>query len=381
MVRRPRTTKGRSGLWLDRYTKVSPIRTHGALSLVSAVRAEDAERRVVLVGSSAEADPARTAEALAEIERVHALLDHPVIPKVSARGVVRRAPFLELDCDASVDGVDLHRVLSRAVQRIPLSTVIEFVTDLFEAMHAAHATVDPQSGKRVCLGRLSHANLLFSASGRFFLVGYGRNFPVEMGDGGLDGGATVFQAPEVALGEEPSPLSDYVALLSWMKSFFGETGGGAPDREGFASHVADLLRRAGAPPASERGRSSGSPSVVLGGEVSWVQAPSGVRLPLGHALRHIVTALADLHRRAPGAVLTLADLFEIGWPGERLTPESKANRVYVALAQLRQMGMRNILEHHTGGYRFAPHAVIRCVSPPYAWGRACEGCSQGPAGL
>jgi hypothetical protein len=104
--------------------------------------------------------------------------------------------------------------------------------------------------------------------------------------------------------------------------------------------------------------------VVLGAEVSWVQAPDGVKHPLGHALRRIVTALADLHRRAPGAVFTLTDLVEIGWPGERLIREAKANRVYVALAQLRQMGMRDIIEHREGGYRFAPHAVIRCPSPP-----------------
>ena len=75
-------------------------------------------------------------------------------------------------------------------------------------------------------------------------------------------------------------------------------------------------------------------------------------------------ALADLHRRAPGAVLTLADLSRIGWPGERLISEAKANRVYVALTQLRQMGMRDIFEHHNGGYRFVQHAVIRCPSPP-----------------
>jgi len=39
--------------------------------------------------------------------------------------------------------------------------------------------------------------------------------------------------------------------------------------------------------------------------------------------------------------------------------EAGANRVYVALTQLRRMGLRNVLEHREGGYRLAPRTVVR----------------------
>ncbi len=66
-------------LWLDRYTDPLPIRSRGAFHLVSARRRRDgAPCAVVVPGPSA--DTARVAMALGEVERVHALVDHPLIP-------------------------------------------------------------------------------------------------------------------------------------------------------------------------------------------------------------------------------------------------------------------------------------------------------------
>jgi hypothetical protein len=53
------------------------------------------------------------------------------------------------------------------------------------------------------------------------------------------------------------------------------------------------------------------------------------------------------------------ELFEAGWPGERPIREAGANRVYVTLARLRQLGLRDVVERFEDGYRIAPQAVIR----------------------
>jgi len=72
-----------------------------------------------------------------------------------------------------------------------------------------------------------------------------------------------------------------------------------------------------------------------------------------------VAAFVERHREAPGTALTTQDLLQAGWPGERLVAEAGVNRVYVALTQLRRMGLRSVLEHSEGGYRLAPRTVVR----------------------
>jgi hypothetical protein len=98
---------------------------------------------------------------------------------------------------------------------------------------------------------------------------------------------------------------------------------------------------------------------VIGVEATWIAESDGAPVLLGRAHRRIVAALAVLHRRSPGAVLSAREILETGWPGERMVAEAGANRVYVALAHLRRAGMRDAIEHHHGGYRFVPGIDIR----------------------
>jgi hypothetical protein len=392
-------------LWLDRYERVRPIRARAGFHVVSAVRARDREMCVVIC-PGAEADDDHVAEAFAEIERCHALLDHALIPKVSARGVANGRPYLELACDAVADGVSVRRLFAEARQGVTLESLKGLFSGLGDAMRAAHAVVDPRTGRPLCLGRLSHGNLLFAESGRVFLVGYGRNFPVERDDGQPDSEVIPFQAPEIALGGFPSPSADRFALFQLMLSFLPivdverlaaerphavdlgtferswslddgvlaapaapcgagadasrerATGPGEPVASGFTSCLAGLLEHA-APLLGGEARMLGQPSVTLGLEVSYIVTSDGVQHPLGHAHWRIVTALVERHRTAPGATLTIQDLVEAGWPGERPIAEAGANRVYVALTHLRRMGMRDVIERCTDGYRIAAHASIR----------------------
>jgi hypothetical protein len=237
----------------------------------------------------------------------------------------------------------------------------------------------------------------------------------ETAGGQADGPRTTFQAPEVSVGGEASPLGDHVALsllarsllplvdvgpiipcvlggrirgiapelldcLTWldlhivgapasMRGTIHDADdrrerlrvfcGLRPDPEAFAEMVRSLLASAVRPRSGHHEASAAGPDIVLGVETTWIAGPDGSRSLLGRAHRGIVAALADLHRREPGAVLTLPELLEAGWPDEHPIPEAGANRVYVALAHLRRLGLRNMLERFGDGYRFAPRAVVQ----------------------
>ncbi len=397
------------GSWLGRYGEPTPIRRRGAFLLASATRQSDGQPCVVLVPGP-EADRARAADAFVRIERAHRAVRVACVPEVTARGTFQEIPYLELGCDAVIDGADLHRVLIDSGQRADLGAAAAMAIELGRALRAAHEGPDGRAPRPACLGRLSYANLLFARSGRFYLVGFGHNFPVEKACGLPDGEVTTFQAPEVALGGAPSPVGDHLALHLLLRSLlplldlgavlpralFGDPGPGEseildclrwpdvhllaeppsrrrslaeaesvserlralcgihPDQERLAALVRQAIERAMPPPegVAERGR------LVLGMETIWALGADGTRHVLGQAHRRIVTALAELHRRSPRAVLTMQEILAAGWPGERPIAEAGANRVYVALAQLRRMGMRDLIERTRGGYRFVPDLQI-----------------------
>jgi hypothetical protein len=400
--------------WLDRYRRAHAIRSRASFRLVGATREAD-DRRVVVVVPGPSADRGRVAEALAEVERVHAHLDHPRIPKVSASGLAGETPFLELECDAVIDGVDMVRRMAGAPAKIPYAAADGFIVSLREALEAAHAAPRPDTGAPICLGRLSAANVLFSPRGEWFLVGFGRNFPLETESGSLEGSVTPFAAPELLAGAAPSPMGDYVALLLFTRSLAAhvelasaiarmlrgdvrladldllthirwfdqhvlsappplrppmreaiavsdrlrERLGEHPDPARFAAFVATLLERWEEPPALDEAEPSPPATVVLGPEAMWIAAPEGGRHRLGRSLRRIVAALVARHRAAPGEPLSMWDLLEVGWPGERPALEAGANRVYTALTRLRRMGLRDALERFEDGYRLSPRYEVR----------------------
>ncbi|MFO0749671.1 MAG: tetratricopeptide repeat protein [Myxococcota bacterium] len=76
------------------------------------------------------------------------------------------------------------------------------------------------------------------------------------------------------------------------------------------------------------------------------------------ALRLILLALAERHAHAPSRGLSVDDVLEAGWPGERMHAESGMNRVYVAVATLRQLGLKDVIVREEDGYRFVPDARV-----------------------
>jgi hypothetical protein len=404
-------------LWLDRYADPLPIRSRGAFHLVAARRGQDgAPCAVVVPGPSA--DAARVAVALDEVERVHALLDHPLIPRVAARGQAAGTPFLELACDVVMDGIECVRLLADADRRIPYAAADGLIASLRGALQSAHAVIDPATGGPICLGRVSPANLLFSPSGHWVLVGFGRNFPIEKESGALDGWAQFYQAPELVTGAPPTPIGDYAALLLFMRSLLpyvetsgtisrflrGDVGpddrellellqwfdrrilgeapplrpsieeavavsdrirallGVVPDQDGFAAHVLSVIEPQEEPPVlASLEKESGPLVLVIGPDAAWFSVPGGERQRLGRALRRILVALIDNHASRPGAPLSMWEILEAGWPGERPVFEAGANRVYVAIARLRSRGLRDVIDRFEDGYRLASRTMIRAA--------------------
>lgn len=162
--------------------------------------------------------------------------------------------------------------------------------------------------------------------------------------------------PDLFLLAQPPARRGTRAEAEAVSSRLRELCGVRPDLDAFEAFVRHSIPGEELPASDGAG---GHSVLVLGVETSWAMGPDGSRHMLGQAHRRIVTALAQLHRRSPGAVLTMHELLEAGWPGERPIPEAGANRVYVALTQLRRRGMRDLIERCDGGYRLVPDVQIR----------------------
>jgi hypothetical protein len=407
---------------LGHYLDPLPIRSRGSFQLVSARRESDG-RPCVLVLPGSSADPALAREAMAEMKRVHDLLDHPGIARVAALWDVEGRPCLELDCPAVIDGMDGLRLIAEGEQKLPYGAADAFIRQLRMAIQVAHATIDPLTGSPLFLSRISLQNLLFDPSGRFVLLGFGRNLPLEKENGTLDGETIFFQAAEVATGSACTPMSDYVALLLFMRSLLPyvqpldplgrilrgdmslvdaelfklltwielrvfaapaalrasmdeaiaaadrvrELLGIVPDLDAFHAFMSSLIASSEAPSGMDEHDTlpAADPMTLwLGPSLDWIARPNGERFRLGRASRLIVQELVARRRKEGSPALTAQELLEVGWPGERPIAQAGANRVYVELNRLRRMGLRDLLVKTTEGYCLSPETIVRDAPVP-----------------
>ena len=102
----------------------------------------------------------------------------------------------------------------------------------------------------------------------------------------------------------------------------------------------------------------------VGPECRWFRPPQGERYDFkrGKAVRLMLEALVQRRMEAPGQVLTVEQLFERGWPGEKALPEAAANRVYVNLSRLKDMGLRQHLSRRDDGYLLEPSLEVTRVA-------------------
>src|SRR3954470_23192380 len=104
----------------------------------------------------------------------------------------------------------------------------------------------------------------------------------------------------------------------------------------------------------------------LAPEARWFCPPGGVFQDLRerHAVRRLLQKLVDHQRDAPGRGLSLTELREAGWPGERMLPDAASNRIYVAMTQLRKLGLKGWLKRSDEGYFLDPALLIHPMSEP-----------------
>ena len=76
-------------------------------------------------------------------------------------------------------------------------------------------------------------------------------------------------------------------------------------------------------------------------------------------LSRVLLLLATRRREAPGEPVPVEDVIRAGWPDERIDARSALNRAYVALATLRKLGLRGILQTTAGGYCLHPGVAVR----------------------
>lgn len=72
------------------------------------------------------------------------------------------------------------------------------------------------------------------------------------------------------------------------------------------------------------------------------------------ALRSILETLARSRVENAGTPLGLEELVGSGWPGERIGMDSQKNRLYVAMSQLRKLGLRGLILSRDDGWLLDP---------------------------
>jgi predicted ATPase len=102
-------------------------------------------------------------------------------------------------------------------------------------------------------------------------------------------------------------------------------------------------------------------ALVVASDGAWFRVPLGWRTDIGTRQheRALLQALVRARLEEPSRALTRAELLSAGWPGERIQPaRAGANRVYVAVATLRELGLRGLLQSTDDGYMLDPNVPL-----------------------
>src|SRR5262249_16267954 len=75
-------------------------------------------------------------------------------------------------------------------------------------------------------------------------------------------------------------------------------------------------------------------------------------------LGRLLLALARRHEEARGAPLAQADLLSAGWPTEEVPRDVGQNRLRVAIATLRRLGLGNMLITRPDAYLLQPELRV-----------------------
>ena len=106
-------------------------------------------------------------------------------------------------------------------------------------------------------------------------------------------------------------------------------------------------------------------SVFVARDGAYFSVSGGARVDLRTRgpLRRIFRALVEAHRARPRGSLSVNQVFEAGWFGERAAPEALAGRVYSAISKLRRAGLTDVLLRTATGYQLDPRVCVIEESP------------------
>lgn len=358
---------------------------------------------VVVVRPGRLADHERARPRLRRLAESHGRIEHPRVPPVACAALDGDDMHVALRSPAVANGFEVAARLSQSERRLPYAAADGFVLSLREALDAAHRA----PGGPHCLGRISLANLLFDELGQVQLVGFGHNVAVDDEWGRPDPRVRAFQAHELLVGADATPMTDYVALLQLSRSIVGHVDlpptiqrviegrtdgtldrlvarwmrfteqrviaelpskrppleealrvasrlrsllGVRPDREGLARIARPLLCAEHVPPARPG-------QWVVAADASWVER-DGARVRLSGPGRAIFVALLDRLLWEGEPDLDVWALFDHAWPGAPTTYERAMNRVHAAVSRLRRAGLGELIEHSSQGYRLGAGSDI-----------------------
>jgi tetratricopeptide (TPR) repeat protein len=127
----------------------------------------------------------------------------------------------------------------------------------------------------------------------------------------------------------------------------------APPPGYFAFEVRELERAAlrATSTAPETPAAAGAREMLVARDGSWFELEGEPRVSLGRTrtLRQVLHGFVVAHAR--GRPLDLEEVFVLGWPDERASAASRANRVHVTLSRLRATGLGEALAFGEGGWR------------------------------
>jgi hypothetical protein len=380
----------------------------GAIELRSGQDSTGAWRLAVV--PAPDADEAAVRSLLDRVAAAHAAIDHPMVPRVISVAPPGQPPGLLLDCDAVVDVETLVGLVAETRYQLDLSGATAFAIEVVKMLHHVHVS-SAARGRPLCLGAFSAANVVVSPDGRFHVLGWGHPPHGRERSALLSLIPSTFTAPEVSFGVAPGPGSDLHGAVLLFHSFFplgsmpepvvramrGESMAGfealpglvvelmmnshavAPEQrdiprflEVFDRALAvlgmqpdpALLRRDLAELVQRwRAGHEGPAPIEVGHDGRWFRVPGSevVWLERRGSLRRMVLALAQDRLQRPGQARHWEELVEVAWPGQHPTPESARNRVYVAIANLRNLGLREALVTHDEGYLIDPALPLSLV--------------------
>ncbi len=101
--------------------------------------------------------------------------------------------------------------------------------------------------------------------------------------------------------------------------------------------------------------------VVIPFDCQWFQVGDGPRVDLSRrtTLRPILSALCAHTGGSAAEMVSIDALIKTVWAGQKMKPAVARNRLHVALATLRSLGLRDVLERQGDGYRIDP--TVRLV--------------------